>query len=161
MHQKNLSNYLRLFNFSWHFSIFVNCSTTKRPSSKLLINSGTDHICCVVSGVSRLADPHSFSRCSSRYRQIHQQSKSQSPLIILLIHGLEFFTYSFEYLLLCSLVLLCKYVKCITSLFFSQIMDTIKGTMTEIYNDLSKSTSGNTIAEVIPPSHIDDSSKVV
>lgn len=27
-------------------------------------------------------------------------------------------------------------------------MDTIKGTMTEIYNDLSKSTSGNTIAEV-------------
>lgn len=28
-------------------------------------------------------------------------------------------------------------------------MDTIKGTMTEIYNDLSKSTSGNTIAEVI------------
>ena len=39
--------------------------------------------------------------------------------------------------------------------FFSQhvfqIMDTIKGTMTEIYNDLSKSTSGNTIAEV---SHI-------
>lgn len=30
-----------------------------------------------------------------------------------------------------------------------QIMDTIKGTMTEIYNDLSKSTSGNTIAEVI------------
>lgn len=40
-------------------------------------------------------------------------------------------------------------------------MDTIKGTMTEIYNDLSKSTSGNTIAEVIPPSHIDASSKVV
>ena len=29
-----------------------------------------------------------------------------------------------------------------------QIMDAIKGTMTEIYNDLSKSTSGNTIAEV-------------
>ena len=29
-----------------------------------------------------------------------------------------------------------------------QIMDTIKGTMTEIYNDLSKNTSGNTIAEV-------------
>lgn len=27
-------------------------------------------------------------------------------------------------------------------------MDTIKGTMTEIYNDLSKSTTGNTIAEV-------------
>lgn len=27
-------------------------------------------------------------------------------------------------------------------------MDAIKGTMTEIYNDLSKSTSGNTIAEV-------------
>lgn len=27
-------------------------------------------------------------------------------------------------------------------------MDSIKGTMTEIYNDLSKSTSGNTIAEV-------------
>lgn len=27
-------------------------------------------------------------------------------------------------------------------------METIKGTMTEIYNDLSKSTSGNTIAEV-------------
>lgn len=31
---------------------------------------------------------------------------------------------------------------------FLQIMDTIKGTMTEIYNDLSKNTSGNTIAEV-------------
>uniref|UniRef100_A0A8C6W0K2 Protein kinase C binding protein 1, like n=1 Tax=Nothobranchius furzeri TaxID=105023 RepID=A0A8C6W0K2_NOTFU len=31
---------------------------------------------------------------------------------------------------------------------FLQIMDTIKGTMTEIYNDLSKSTSGNTIAEI-------------
>uniref|UniRef100_A0A7N8Y642 Protein kinase C-binding protein 1-like n=1 Tax=Mastacembelus armatus TaxID=205130 RepID=A0A7N8Y642_9TELE len=29
-----------------------------------------------------------------------------------------------------------------------QIMDTIKGTMTEIYNDLSKTTSGNTIAEI-------------
>uniref|UniRef100_A0A8C4EVH6 Zinc finger MYND-type containing 8 n=1 Tax=Dicentrarchus labrax TaxID=13489 RepID=A0A8C4EVH6_DICLA len=29
-----------------------------------------------------------------------------------------------------------------------QIMDAIKGTMTEIYNDLSKSTSGNTIAEI-------------
>lgn len=29
-----------------------------------------------------------------------------------------------------------------------QIMDAIKGTMTEIYNDLSKNTSGNTIAEV-------------
>lgn len=28
------------------------------------------------------------------------------------------------------------------------MMETIKGTMTEIYNDLSKSTSGNTIAEV-------------
>lgn len=27
-------------------------------------------------------------------------------------------------------------------------MDAIKGTMTEIYNDLSKSTTGNTIAEV-------------
>lgn len=47
----------------------------------------------------------------------------------------------------------------ITSLLFVQtlqIMDTIKGTMTEIYNDLSKSTSGNTITEVIPnfrPAH--------
>uniref|UniRef100_A0A3B3TT15 Protein kinase C binding protein 1, like n=1 Tax=Poecilia latipinna TaxID=48699 RepID=A0A3B3TT15_9TELE len=39
-------------------------------------------------------------------------------------------------------------LKCITLSFFSQIMDTIKGTMTEIYNDLSKSTSGNTIAEI-------------
>lgn len=28
------------------------------------------------------------------------------------------------------------------------MMDVIKGTMTEIYNDLSKSTTGNTIAEV-------------
>lgn len=27
-------------------------------------------------------------------------------------------------------------------------MDAIKGTMTELYNDLSKSTSGNTVAEV-------------
>lgn len=27
-------------------------------------------------------------------------------------------------------------------------MDAIKGTMTEIYNDLSKSTTGNTVAEV-------------
>lgn len=34
--------------------------------------------------------------------------------------------------------------------FLFQIMDAIKGTMTEIYNDLSKSTSGNTIAEVSP-----------
>uniref|UniRef100_A0A1A8GJ08 Protein kinase C binding protein 1, like n=1 Tax=Nothobranchius korthausae TaxID=1143690 RepID=A0A1A8GJ08_9TELE len=32
--------------------------------------------------------------------------------------------------------------------YTSKIMDTIKGTMTEIYNDLSKSTSGNTIAEI-------------
>uniref|UniRef100_A0A8C1MW69 Protein kinase C binding protein 1, like n=1 Tax=Cyprinus carpio TaxID=7962 RepID=A0A8C1MW69_CYPCA len=30
----------------------------------------------------------------------------------------------------------------------SQMMDVIKGTMTEIYNDLSKSTTGNTIAEI-------------
>ncbi|KAJ3586357.1 hypothetical protein NHX12_012757 [Muraenolepis orangiensis] len=32
--------------------------------------------------------------------------------------------------------------------YTTKIMDTIKGTMTEIYNDLSKSTSGNTIAEM-------------
>ncbi|KTF91593.1 hypothetical protein cypCar_00018441 [Cyprinus carpio] len=32
--------------------------------------------------------------------------------------------------------------------YTNKIMDAIKGTMTEIYNDLSKSTSGNTIAEV-------------
>lgn len=33
-------------------------------------------------------------------------------------------------------------------LFFFQIMDAIKGTMTEMYNDLSKGSSGNTIGEV-------------
>ncbi|KAM9506127.1 MYND-type zinc finger-containing chromatin reader ZMYND8-like isoform 5-T5 [Salvelinus alpinus] len=32
--------------------------------------------------------------------------------------------------------------------YTSKMMDTIKGTMTEIYNDLSKSSSGNTIAEI-------------
>ncbi|XP_070765975.1 MYND-type zinc finger-containing chromatin reader ZMYND8-like isoform X5 [Enoplosus armatus] len=32
--------------------------------------------------------------------------------------------------------------------YTNKIMDSIKGTMTEIYNDLSKSTSGNTIAEI-------------
>uniref|UniRef100_A0A6Q2YXV4 Protein kinase C binding protein 1, like n=1 Tax=Esox lucius TaxID=8010 RepID=A0A6Q2YXV4_ESOLU len=32
--------------------------------------------------------------------------------------------------------------------YTNKMMDTIKGTMTEIYNDLSKSTSGNTIAEI-------------
>ncbi|KAK1157772.1 protein kinase C-binding protein 1-like isoform X1 [Acipenser oxyrinchus oxyrinchus] len=32
--------------------------------------------------------------------------------------------------------------------YTSKIMDAIKGTMTEIYNDLSKSTSGNTIQEI-------------
>ncbi|XP_047446361.1 protein kinase C-binding protein 1-like isoform X5 [Mugil cephalus] len=32
--------------------------------------------------------------------------------------------------------------------YTNKIMDTIKGTMTEIYNDLSKSTSGNTISEI-------------
>ncbi|XP_030280247.1 protein kinase C-binding protein 1-like isoform X4 [Sparus aurata] len=32
--------------------------------------------------------------------------------------------------------------------YTNKIMDTIKGTMTEIYNDLSKNTSGNTIAEI-------------
>ncbi|KAG7477942.1 hypothetical protein MATL_G00074940 [Megalops atlanticus] len=32
--------------------------------------------------------------------------------------------------------------------YTNKIMDTIKGTMTEIYNDLSKSTSGNTVAEI-------------
>ncbi|KAG7323185.1 hypothetical protein KOW79_012887 [Hemibagrus wyckioides] len=32
--------------------------------------------------------------------------------------------------------------------YTSKIMDAIKGTMTEIYNDLSKSTTGNTIAEI-------------
>ncbi|XP_051967003.1 protein kinase C-binding protein 1-like isoform X2 [Xyrauchen texanus] len=32
--------------------------------------------------------------------------------------------------------------------YTNKIMDTIKGTMTEIYDDLSKSTSGNTIAEI-------------
>ncbi|XP_070695153.1 MYND-type zinc finger-containing chromatin reader ZMYND8-like isoform X4 [Pempheris klunzingeri] len=32
--------------------------------------------------------------------------------------------------------------------YTNKIVDTIKGTMTEIYNDLSKSTSGNTIAEI-------------
>ncbi|KAK0136180.1 Protein kinase C-binding protein 1 [Merluccius polli] len=33
--------------------------------------------------------------------------------------------------------------------YTNKIMDAIKGTMTEIYNDLSKSTSGNTIAETV------------
>nr|XP_023652450.1 protein kinase C-binding protein 1-like isoform X3 [Paramormyrops kingsleyae] len=32
--------------------------------------------------------------------------------------------------------------------YTTKIMDAIKGTMTEMYNDLSKSTSGNTIAEI-------------
>lgn len=32
--------------------------------------------------------------------------------------------------------------------FVFQMMDAIKGTMTEIYNDLSKNTTGSTIAEV-------------
>ncbi|XP_057682707.1 MYND-type zinc finger-containing chromatin reader ZMYND8-like isoform X1 [Corythoichthys intestinalis] len=32
--------------------------------------------------------------------------------------------------------------------YTNKIMDSIKGTMTEIYNDLSKNTSGNTIAEI-------------
>ncbi|XP_023693864.2 MYND-type zinc finger-containing chromatin reader ZMYND8-like isoform X3 [Paramormyrops kingsleyae] len=32
--------------------------------------------------------------------------------------------------------------------YTNKVMDTIKGTMTEIYNDLSKSTSGNTVAEI-------------
>ncbi|XP_077368812.1 MYND-type zinc finger-containing chromatin reader ZMYND8-like isoform X2 [Festucalex cinctus] len=32
--------------------------------------------------------------------------------------------------------------------YTNKIVDSIKGTMTEIYNDLSKSTSGNTIAEI-------------
>ncbi|XP_064162738.1 MYND-type zinc finger-containing chromatin reader ZMYND8-like isoform X3 [Anguilla rostrata] len=32
--------------------------------------------------------------------------------------------------------------------YTNKIMDTIKGTMTEMYNDLSKSTSGNTVAEI-------------
>ncbi|XP_051532698.1 protein kinase C-binding protein 1-like isoform X1 [Myxocyprinus asiaticus] len=32
--------------------------------------------------------------------------------------------------------------------YTNKIMDTVKGTMTEIYNDLSKSTSGNTVAEI-------------
>nr|XP_019951770.1 PREDICTED: protein kinase C-binding protein 1 isoform X4 [Paralichthys olivaceus] len=32
--------------------------------------------------------------------------------------------------------------------YTNKIMDTIKGTMTEIYSDLSKNTSGNTIAEI-------------
>lgn len=32
--------------------------------------------------------------------------------------------------------------------FLFQMMDAIKGTMTEIYNDLSKNTTGSTIAEV-------------
>uniref|UniRef100_A0A674BIN2 Protein kinase C binding protein 1, like n=1 Tax=Salmo trutta TaxID=8032 RepID=A0A674BIN2_SALTR len=32
--------------------------------------------------------------------------------------------------------------------YTNKMMETIKGTMTEIYNDLSKSTSGNTIAEI-------------
>ncbi|XP_030632965.1 protein kinase C-binding protein 1 isoform X5 [Chanos chanos] len=32
--------------------------------------------------------------------------------------------------------------------YTNKIMDTIKGTVTELYNDLSKSTSGNTIAEI-------------
>lgn len=40
-------------------------------------------------------------------------------------------------------------LKCLPNTHFSvQIMETIKGTMTEIYSDLSKNTTGNTIAEV-------------
>lgn len=35
--------------------------------------------------------------------------------------------------------------------FIFQMMDAIKGTMTEIYNDLSKNTTGSTIAEVRVP----------
>lgn len=36
----------------------------------------------------------------------------------------------------------------IVSVSVFQMMDAIKGTMTEIYNDLSKNTTGSTIAEV-------------
>uniref|UniRef100_A0A671T594 Protein kinase C-binding protein 1-like n=1 Tax=Sinocyclocheilus anshuiensis TaxID=1608454 RepID=A0A671T594_9TELE len=39
-------------------------------------------------------------------------------------------------------------VDIIIVVFDQQIMDAVKGTMTEIYNDLSKGTSGNTIAEI-------------
>uniref|UniRef100_A0A672SJT2 Zinc finger MYND-type containing 8 n=1 Tax=Sinocyclocheilus grahami TaxID=75366 RepID=A0A672SJT2_SINGR len=39
-------------------------------------------------------------------------------------------------------------VDIIIDVFDQQIMDAVKGTMTEIYNDLSKGTSGNTITEI-------------
>lgn len=44
--------------------------------------------------------------------------------------------------------LLKIYIKEFFFLFVFQMMDAIKGTMTEIYNDLSKNTTGSTIAEV-------------
>lgn len=41
-----------------------------------------------------------------------------------------------------------RYIKEFIFHFVFQMMDAIKGTMTEIYNDLSKNTTGSTIAEV-------------
>lgn len=40
------------------------------------------------------------------------------------------------------------YINFFFLIFVFQMMDAIKGTMTEIYNDLSKNTTGSTIAEV-------------
>lgn len=139
-----------MYNFPY-FAV-IPCSATKRSASEYFINSFPGHIWeLLFFHVRRLTDPHSLSRRGCRHSQVHKQSEFESS-------ALQFNMWSKKRTALVRPVSLhiswitAKVVKLLTNICFFvkilQIMDTIKGTMTEIYNDLSKSTSGNTIAEV-------------
>lgn len=116
------------------------CSATERCASECFINCRPGLIILSFND-RRRADPHSVGRRGGRYSQVHKQGRFHSSLQPLARKKYQscggFTTGSAGWILAGGL-------KC----FCVQIMETIKGTMTEIYSDLSKSTTGNTIAEV-------------
>lgn len=121
------------------------CSATERCASECFINCRPGLIILSFND-RRRADPHSVGRRGCRYSQVHKQGRSRSSLQPGKIKKRQdcgrFVNHSAPWILTGCL-------KSFPNMHFSvQIMETIKGTMTEIYSDLSKSTTGNTIAEV-------------
>lgn len=121
------------------------CSATERCASECFINCRPGLIILSFND-RRRADPHSVGGRGCRYSQVHKQGRSHSSLQPGKIKKPPGLWQIWESL--CSLDSY-RMFKSFPNMHFSvQIMETIKGTMTEIYSDLSKSTTGNTIAEV-------------
>lgn len=121
------------------------CSATERCASECFIHCRPSLIILSFND-RRRADPHRVGRRGCRYSQVHQQGRWHSCLQALRRKKYQDCS-GFTTRSICLILAGC--LKCLPSMHFCvQIMETIKGTMTEIYSDLSKSTTGNTIAEV-------------